>query len=135
MFNWSKYQNVAVNYRNFEDEAFLRSAISRSYYASYCLCRNKIIEQNLATGKEINKILSKSGNIHQLVFEVLNKGNFVNDNDLSKNISDLLHESRIKRNKADYDDVYKCNLKEDVELVLQNTDKILKNIDYLYKKF
>jgi len=134
MFDWKKYQVLAQKESELSNEENRRSAISRSYYSSYCVCRNKILESELADKQTLYNIKNNIGNVHKIVCDVLEDGEYIEDSYLANSMGSLLKESRFKRNSADYDDTYNWNLENDVYTVLKNTDYILENIDFLYKK-
>ena len=132
MFDWKKYHTLAKKEALENNEENKRSAISRAYYASFCSCRNKILEQDLADDMKLYIIENNLENLHKVVGDILDDGEYIEDKFLANNIAELLKESRIKRNSADYDDNYEGNLDNDVDTVLDNTEYILNNIDFLY---
>jgi len=99
IFDWSEYLNLAQEMAGFaaapsSQEAKLRSAVSRAYYATFCKARNHLRD------KEGHQIPS-SGDAHIYV-----RDQFQNSKDrLRRGIGSTLNRLRIDRNKADYDDV------------------------------
>lgn len=103
-FNWTEYYNYADQILNgtaatVSREAIERCAISRAYYAAFCIARNYVCDKK----KELpNK---KSKTIHQ---DVINRfkidpvptgGDVTRRRSIGKNLRIL----RTYRNKADYD--------------------------------
>ncbi|OED30393.1 hypothetical protein [Methanosphaera sp. WGK6] len=134
MFDWTKYQDFAKflikESEKYDTETYLRAAINRSYYTSFCTCRNRIFEQNLAKKQDFYNLTHKIA-VHRTVSNILYENPFVNDSSISSKISGLLIESSGKRKKADYEENY-TDIKGDAYTVIRNTDYILKNINNLY---
>ncbi|HZU67626.1 MAG TPA: hypothetical protein VFA09_10145 [Ktedonobacteraceae bacterium] len=77
------------------DEAKLRCAISRAYYAAFRMARNHLRDKD---GLPLNVLLQ--GNTHQNVINHFNRSS-----DLDRQmIAQFLRDLRSARNKADYDD-------------------------------
>jgi uncharacterized protein (UPF0332 family) len=92
-FKWVQYLQLAQLLNENESEAAKRAAISRAYYAVFCICRNFARD---------NKELIPSGTAddHGLVIR-----HFRDSNDKERQkIGDLLDKMRRDRNSADYDD-------------------------------
>jgi len=61
VFDWAKYLVLAEELAmRITDEASLRSAISRAYYAAFCTARNRLLQE----GEEI----PKTGDAHTIVW-------------------------------------------------------------------
>jgi len=100
-FDWSEYLNLAQEMAGLavgpsSQDAKLRSAVSRAYYAAFCKARNHLRD------KEGHRI-PPSGDAHIYVRE-----QFQNSTDrLRRGMGSTLNRLRIDRNKVDYDDVVK----------------------------
>jgi uncharacterized protein (UPF0332 family) len=101
-FDWPRYltlaqELVALSEEHANKEAFLRSAISRAYYAAFCQCRNYLRDIDK------DKALDKSPNAHQFVIERFRGSN----NTRKKKIGSYLFHLRKIRNVADYQDSFR----------------------------
>ena len=103
-FDWSEYLNLAeelaaISGDSDNNEAKLRSAISRAYYAVFCLARNYLrdVEQDSRLSRKTPDI-----NEHQYVAEkfIFHKSKAKKMIKIGENLSRL----RLFRNKADYED-------------------------------
>lgn len=98
-FDWSEYLELAQELAGDgagspNEEAKLRSSISRAYYAAFCKARNHLRDID---GYQI----SRHANVHKHV-----RDQFKDSSDKSrKKIGTDLDRLRKRRNKADYDDV------------------------------
>lgn len=98
-FNWSTYLDLAQELTmqaptSLYQEAKLRSAISRAYYAAFCKARNHL--------RDIDGLqVPHDGSAHRYVKEQF-KGNTLKER---KRIGVSLERMKINRGKADYDDV------------------------------
>ena len=92
-FKWVQYLHLAELLNENESEAAKRAAISRAYYAVFCICRNFARDN-----KEL--IPSTSADDHSLVIEHFKASN----NPKRQLIGSLLRRMRESRNSADYDD-------------------------------
>jgi hypothetical protein len=54
-FDWGRYLDYAKSLESSEDEACLRSCISRAYYAAYGIAFRKLIENNIEIPQKVNK--------------------------------------------------------------------------------
>lgn len=77
------------------DEAKLRCAISRAYYAAFRKARNHLRDKD---GQPINVLTQ--GNTHQIVINLFSKSPDID----RQMIGQFLRDLRAARNKADYDD-------------------------------
>ncbi len=89
MFPCNEYLKLAKEWANTSDEAHLRCAVSRAYYA----CFNLIKEY----GEQNNVIFSKTGNAHNEVIE------FLKNNTDPKIRLLYKHQKRLKKNRAECD--------------------------------
>nr|QNO49891.1 hypothetical protein GKKIKBAN_00005 [Methanosarcinales archaeon ANME-2c ERB4] len=102
-FDWSEYLNLAqelagdaVSSPN--EEAKLRSSVSRAYYAPFCKARNHLRDID---GDQILSVDPPKVNVHTYV-----RNQFKNSSDKSrKKMGTDLNRLRLRRNKADYKDV------------------------------
>jgi len=98
-FNWVEFLTLAEALLHDPnspgpEEASLRSAISRAYYASHCSARNLVLAE-----KEI--VLTGTGRDHRLVINHFRKSR----DQTRQKIGTDLDRLRDNRNKADYDDL------------------------------
>lgn len=97
-FDWSEYLNLAKELAkqsssSATEEAKLRSAISRAYYAAFCKARNYL--------RDVKKIqMTCTAQDHYLVAKLFKASSDRNWNKVGVNLERL----RIDRNKVDYDD-------------------------------
>jgi len=98
-FNWTEYHSLAqelagqpVSPRPAEQEARLRAAISRAYYAVFCTARNHLRDKEGCT-------IPRKG-VHKYVHEQFKIG----PDQLRQQIGHALNRLHIDRCKADYDD-------------------------------
>jgi uncharacterized protein (UPF0332 family) len=101
-FDWPRYLTLAqelveLSKKHANKEAFLRSAISRAYYAAFCKSRNYLRDIDK------DKDLDRSPNVHEFVVD-----RFQNSNNKTKQkIGSYLHRLRRVRNVADYQDSFR----------------------------
>lgn len=115
-FNWVDYQELAKTIKDSAngtclDEAKLRCALSRAYYAAFCSARNFLMTQDSRittdiSHRDLRSEYKKRGN----------KGNIVANKLLS--MSD-------KRHCADYRDIYPEDLKKEAEFALEEAQKVI----------
>lgn len=96
-FDWSEYLKLAQELAGqpgnpASQEARLRAAVSRAYYAVFCMGRNYLREQE---GRQV-----PSRDVHRYVRDAFKKS----PDRLHKQIGYDLDRLRSDRNKADYDD-------------------------------
>lgn len=93
-FDWKDYVCLAEELLNRDEESCLRSAISRAYYGTFCVARNRKGYQSY-----------KGGDVH---LKVINAYKFsANGND--RDIGRLLDKLRRSRNEADYNENKRIN--------------------------
>ena len=101
-FDWSEYLNLAQELAGDaasspNEEAKLRSSVSRAYYAAFCKARNHLRDID---GNRILSVDPPKVNVHTYV-----RNQFKNRSDKSrKKIGNDLNRLRLRRNKADYED-------------------------------
>lgn len=61
VFDWTNYLVLAKELGNRQDEASLRSAISRAYYSAFCNARNRLGQQGVT--------VPKTGDVHKWVWD------------------------------------------------------------------
>lgn len=93
-FDWIEYLKLAHRLNSFGGEADNRSAISRAYYAAFCLSRNYALGKNIP--------IPSGPAAHKAVITYFNG--------VSANISTNLSRLRKDRNYADYKDIINFNL-------------------------
>lgn len=124
-FKWIKYHILAKKLYDSEKEEYVRSAISRDYYACYHLSKNYLIKNK----KFIDK--PKSTN-HKLVSQILQKSR----NKKEYDIGDILDTFRKLRNKSDYDADKKSSITilKSKKLCQQYSKTIINNLKELEAK-
>ena len=107
-FDWSEYLTLAkeLQANKTVQQAALRSAISRSYYATYCTARDFIANKN-------PKILHKASEDHQVVASYFSSG-------VRARVGEHLTRLRRWRNDCDYENQTKL----DLEITTYNAIKI-----------
>ena len=95
-FDWSLYLKLAKDLafaNETDDEARLRSSISRAYYAAFCIARNHL--------RDVERKEISGENVHGYVIAQFSaKGRIGNEKKLAMELRRL----RNQRNRADYDD-------------------------------
>ncbi|MFB2879051.1 HEPN domain-containing protein [Floridanema aerugineum] len=116
-FDWSNYLNLAQELaQETSDEAKLRSAISRSYYAAFIKARNFL--------RHKDNLVIPQQNAHQYVIT-----QFKNSPDrLRQKLGKRLERLRVYRNRADYEDVF-SNLVQKAEEALTLARRIISALD------
>ena len=98
-FDWSEYVNLAQELagqsgRLASDEAKLRTAVSRAYYALHCKVRNYI--------HDVERLpIPSTGEAHQFIIDMFERS----PDKRRRKIGQTLKRLRIDRIKADYHDV------------------------------
>ncbi len=97
-FDWSEYFFLAQELAGHPtdragQEARLRAAISRAYYATFCSARNLLRDKDSIA-------IPRNKNPHEFVISRFRK----NQHPLRRKIGDDLDRLRRRRNKADYED-------------------------------
>ena len=126
IFEWLDFKDVASELSKNPDEAYIRSAIDRYYYALFGSSREYLIE------KRDRYFLKKGGSdIHRRVKEEL----IESDNYNEKELGEILDELRELRNQASYDKngfdekYFESNLTE----IKKDMKKGLQSLKYLNK--
>ena len=114
-FDWRDYIRLAENLMNHNDEAYLRSGISRAYYGVFCITRNKAGFKNY-----------KKPDVH---WEVINHYKDSKGQKEQK-IGNTLDQIRRFRNIADYDEDKPINSKLAQRVLIKSKD-ILKRLGIL----
>ncbi len=122
-FDWSDYLKLAnelaprpINAAT--QEAKLRCAISRAYYANYCKARNHLRDNE---GQVI-----PAHDAHRYVIDILLNSTERKRRDLGKDLNRL----RIDRIKADYYDEFN-GVAAQTEVVLMLAEKVISKLDSL----
>jgi uncharacterized protein (UPF0332 family) len=119
LFDWKRFLLLAEELgKRAQDEAALRSAVSRAYYAGYCKARNLLRDEGVT--------IPTTGPVHVFVWSTY------------RNASDRRRVSvgtegdrlRRKRNRADYDDEF-SGLEKEVPVALQKAGRLLETLDHL----
>lgn len=93
MFDWLEFKKVGDVLSQNSDEAYVRSAITRYYYAVFSAMREYLIMV-----KKQYQFLSRY-KVHRRVWEFL----IISENDNEREIGEFLAKVRNVRNSADYD--------------------------------
>lgn len=122
-FDWSDYLKLANELAPrpvsaAADEAKLRCAISRAYYANYCKIRNHLRDED--------GMLIPTHDAHRYVVDTLLNSSERKRKDLGKDLNRL----RVDRIKADYYDEFN-GLASQTEVVLLLAEKVNSNLDSL----
>ena len=124
-FDWLEYLDLARELAGSttglsSQEARLRSAISRSYYAAFCKARNHLRD------KEGVDTIPNGGQVHSYV-----RNQFTRSPDrVRKRAGTNLNRLRIDRNKADYDDIV-TGLPATTKRVLKQSERIISTLGAL----
>lgn len=115
-FDWGLYLNLAEELKEFRnDQAKLRTAISRAYYSAFIKCRTKS-----------NYSSYKKGDVHEKVVIFFKN----HEDSIAYTIGNNLDSLRSSRNKADYDGDFTATWQK-VESEIDLAKDILENL----KKF
>lgn len=130
-FDWCEYYNFANSFSDSDDDAELRSGISRFYYSSFCKCRDFLKDHKKFLGSESKEIMnSQSSKVHAETVNIL-----FNHKDLQPygaKIGNELSELRRRRNTADYDSS-NYNVKSSYVYVKARVKIIFKDLKKLEK--
>jgi uncharacterized protein (UPF0332 family) len=137
-FNWSLYLALAKELQtlvlpdeivdidgnildnNAFKEAYYRTAISRAYYAAFCIARNYLRDT-----LQIN--ISKVDAHNFVIHEFKERRNLKN----SHNIANTLYSLRQYRNDADYNDIPIINLDKKVQYAIKESQRVISLIAQL----
>ena len=113
-FDWSHYLDIAIELyeqagSSKRSDAYLRSSISRAYYATYHKSRQYLKDKwGIAVSRD-------TGTHGQVRFEFLKKRQY--------SIAKKLERMRFDRNKADYNDKF-VNLEERVQINIERAKQV-----------
>lgn len=124
-FNWSEYFTLAQELASKSatssmQEAMLRSAISRAYYAAFCEARNHLIHKDA-------EAIPNRVNVHAYVGKQFEKSN----DTVRQKIGRLLHHLRSIRNIADYQDRFYGKLPGRTRVALLEAEEVLRLLNTL----
>ncbi len=124
-FDWAEYFDLSrylagTNSAPPSDEAKLRSAISRAYYATFCKARN------LLRDKLPDKTFPQGENVHWYVQKEFERRH----DRVSKDIGDHLRNLKRYREQADYEDNFP-QLLETTKKALYRAGSALRQLDNL----
>lgn len=123
-FDWTEYFRLARELAGqatipANQEAKLRSSVSRAYYAAFCKARNYL--------RDVDKIsVPTDGTVHQYVQEKFE----ISSDPIRKQLGEDLKRLRRRRNKADYQDSV-SNPANETTMSLTWSDQILTAISSL----
>lgn len=113
-WDWEEYLNFSQEiYDNFDEEAALRTVISRAYYALYNVA---CIEFEIDT----RKLPKGKGGLHKKVWDEISKQDF----DLSQEGDSL----KKKRHTADYKEIFSGDIKSAAETALKTARYFINKI-------
>lgn len=120
-FDWSEYLNLAQELAGqatspSSQEAKLRSAISRAYYAAFCKARNHLRDKE-------GHVIPSGGEAHQYVQNQFQRGGDKVRRKVGANLTRL----HIYRKNADYEDRV-TKLRDTTEYALKVAERILSNL-------
>ena len=122
-FDFFKFYLLANKLEKYDDEAYLRTAISRYYYALFSLARLYLIENE-------NQLFlkRKSSKVHQ---DIINYFQWSND-ETEQNLGKILYNLRKFRNIADYNwDIKYDFFKENLDLIKDDVENAKDVLNYL----
>ena len=119
VFDWAKYLVLAEELGTSRmNEAALRSAISRAYYATFCKARNYLRHEGVR--------IPNTGKAHKIVWD-----NFRNDIDQHRRSIGITGDRlRQSRNKADYEDEFP-NVTKVVQDSISKAKRLLETLENL----
>jgi uncharacterized protein (UPF0332 family) len=126
-FDWSQYLILAQDLAGQgtvspSEEARLRDAISRAYYAAFCKARNHL--------RDKEHVSIPRRNVHAYV-----RGEFIKSSNKSREwIGESLRRMAIHRVNADYKDIMPGNLRKTTEFSLRMAKRILQKLKALPSK-
>lgn len=123
MFQWEEFREIANELLNNSQEAYLRCATSRNYYAVFGSTREYLIDI-------MHKYeLEDGNNIHKRVYDELIKSHDMNEVHLAKCLNFL----RIARNHADYDKFDECPkyFEEKLDKIIKKTNDAFESLEAL----
>ena len=124
-FNWSEYFTLAQELTSKSatstmQEAMLRSAISRAYYAAFCEARNHLLQKDA-------EAIPNRVNVHAFVGKQFEKSS----DTVHQKIGRLLHHLRSIRNIADYQDRFYGKLSGRTRVALLEAEEVLRLLNTL----
>lgn len=122
-FIWADFYEVGLDLSKNTDEAYLRSAIGRYYYAIFGMARLYL------TNTMHERTYNTKNNIHKKLIKRLRESKDENESYIGKVLNDL----RKKRNSSDYDVNYKEIDYKYVHKLGLTTKESLETLDYLIK--
>ena len=125
-FDWEEYFNLAQELAGTNEEAKLRSAVSRAYYSAFCLARNYL--RDIQQDPRLSRNKTYDINDHQYVAE-----EFIHNQSKSQTMIEIgkdLTRLRKMRNKADYEDTM-FNLQREARNALVLAENIISALSNL----
>ncbi len=124
-FHWSEYLDLAQELTRESlasplREAMFRTAISRAYYAAFGQARNRLV---IIDGEEI----PRGANTHQHVINTFEDSN----DSRRRTIGHLLHHLRSTRNAADYESIFRRDLRGVTRGALGEAEEIIRMLETL----
>ena len=125
MYEWNEFFEIAKEFYDARNnnpsilarkETMLRNSISRAYYAAY----HKALRYLSTHG--LNPLSPNES--HTYVKDHLDDPVNPNENKISKKLNEI----RVRRKKADYDNVYNGNIEKEAEATLKTTSEIINEI-------
>ena len=124
-FRWSEYLTLAQELssdaaRSAIQEADLRSAMSRAYYAAFGQARAHLVEVD-------GEVIPRDANVHWYVVDAFERS----DQPTRRTIGHLLHHLRSVRNIADYENTFYRSLQGVTRAALSEAEEAIRLLETL----
>ena len=124
-FHWSEYLDLAQELTRESlssplREAMFRTAISRAYYAAFGQARNHLVSID-------REEIPRGVNTHQYVIDTFEES----DDSRRRVIGHLLHHLRSTRNAADYENIFRRDLRGVTRGALGEAEEIIRTLETL----
>lgn len=131
LFDWYKFYRHGYALSKHESDEYLRTAINRFYYGSFCYARDYLISKQIFHNKELkNEMLSNTSNVHKATREIFKKEKHRINPKKGMKVHKYLHSLRKNRNKVDYD----SNTDFDLEHLAKQSETYSKKIFEIIEK-
>ena len=133
-FDWHNLYKLGCKLAESDDESYLRTAIIRFYYGSFCYARDFLIEKNICyADKDLHdRLTSQDSDVHGATKECFKHSNNKALKNYGYQIADKLNQLRQYRNQVDYDSDNKHNFKFMVKQSQAFSKYVFDKIDELY---
>ncbi len=124
-FRWTDYLQLAKTLAASDDEAALRSAISRAYYAALHGAAEACVENRILIPLEVLRGTKIDRSHHARVIAALAR----HDNPRVQRAGELLDAMRVLRNKVDYELTFRGDVASIAHEVLTRAERIRTELD------